>query len=109
MFQYSLEISPQALNERYNEYSTQFMQEIFNNMLIEQNKILSEQHSKLNFNRILVNDSTSYGLHPKFYKEFKGSGGSSSKAAIKIQLQYDLLSGNFLCCDIYSGTASDGW
>ena len=106
--QYNLEISPQALNERYNEYSTQFMQEVFNNMLIEQNKILSEQHRKLNFNRILVNDSTSYGLPPKFYKEFKGSGGSSSKAAIKIQLQYDLLSGNFLCCDIYSGTASDG-
>ncbi len=42
------------------------------------------------------------------YAEFKDSGDSSLKSAIKIQLQYDLLSGNFLCCDIYSGTASDG-
>lgn len=106
--QYNLEISPQALNERFNEYSVQFMREVFNNMMLSQNKILSHPHRKLNFSRILVNDSTSYGLPSKFYNEFKGSGGSSSKAAIKIQLQYDLLSGSFLCCDTYNGTASDG-
>lgn len=106
--QYNLEISPQALNQRFNEHSVQFMREVFNNMMISQNKVLSCPHRKLNFNRILVNDSTSYGLPSKFYNEFKGSGGSSSKSAIKIQLQYDLLSGSFLCCDIYNGTASDG-
>lgn len=85
---YNLEISPQAINERFNEYSTHFMQEVFNNILIKQNKILKQQHRKLNFSKILINDSTSYGLPTKFYNEFKGSGGSSSKAAIKIQLQY---------------------
>ena len=105
---YNLEISPQAINERFNEYSTHFMQEVFNNILIKQNKILNQQHRKLNFSRILINDSTNYGLPTKFYNEFKGSGGSSSKAAIKIQLQYDLLSGSFICCDTYNGTASDG-
>jgi hypothetical protein len=84
------------------------MQEVFNNILIKQNKILNQQHRKLNFSRILINDSTIYGLPTKFYNEFKGSGGSSSKAAIKIQLQYDLLSGSFICCDTYNGTASDG-
>ena len=50
----------------------------------------------------------SYGLPKKFNNEFKGSWGSSSKSAIKIQLQYDLLSGKLICCDTYSGTESDG-
>ena len=46
-------------------------------------------------------------LPEKFCNEFKGAGGVSSKSAIKIQLQYDLLTGSFICCDTYSGTSSD--
>ena len=105
--QYNISISPQALNERFNEYSVAFMQEVFNCMMIKQNKVLQNENKKLNFNRILINDATSYVLPAKFCNEFKGSGGVSSKAAIKIQLQYDLLTGSFICCDTYGGTSSD--
>lgn len=105
--QYNISISPQALNKRFSKCSVTFMQEVFNYMMLKQNKILSHTNKKLTFNRILVNDATSYGLPEKFNNEFKGSGGSSSKSAIKIQLQYDLLSGEFICCDTYSGTSSD--
>lgn len=105
--QYNISISPQALNKRFSKCSVTFMQEVFNHMMLKQNKILSHTNKKLTFNRILVNDATSYGLPEKFNNEFKGSGGCSSKSAIKIQLQYDLLSGEFICCDTYSGTASD--
>lgn len=106
--QYNISISPQALNERFNKRSVAFMQEVFNAMMIKQNNILNRENKNLSFNRILVNDATSYGLPEKFNNEFKGSGGSSSKSAIKIQLQYDLLTGSFICCDTYSGTSSDG-
>ena len=105
--QYNIQISPQALNERFNKNSAKFMQEVFKNLMIKQNNILCEQSKRLYFNRILVNDSTSYALPERFYNEFKGSGGARSKSAIKIQLQYDLLSGSFLCCDTCSGTSSD--
>lgn len=105
--QYNISISPQALNERFSECSVTFMKEVFNYMMLKQNKILSDTNKKLIFNRILLNDATSYGLPEKFNTEFKGSGDSSSKSAIKIQLQYDLLSGEFICCDTYSGTSSD--
>jgi hypothetical protein len=105
--QHNISISPQALNERFNQCSVNFMQEVFNIMMMKQNKILNCENSKLNFNRILVNDATSYKLPEKFCNEFKGAGGVSSKSAIKIQLQYDLLSGKFICCDTYSGTSSD--
>ncbi len=105
--QYNLSISPQSLNERFNKSSVAFMQEIFNSMMIKQNEILRSRNRKLNFNRILINDSTTYGLPEKFKDEFNGFGGSSSKAGIKIQLQYDLLTGKFLCCDTYSATDND--
>ena len=70
--QYNTSISPQALNERFNKSSVIFMQEVFKDMMIKQNKILCHENNNLNFNRILVNDATSYGLPQKFYNEFKG-------------------------------------
>ena len=81
------------------------MQEIFNEMLNKQHKILKEQNSNLNlnFNRILINDSTSISLPKEFISEFKGVGNENVGSAMKIQLQYDLLSGNFNCCDIKEG------
>lgn len=106
--QYNISISPQALSERFNECSVDFMQEVFNCMMMKQNKVLQNKNKELNFNRILVNDATSYVLPEKFCNEFKGAGGVSSKSAIKIQLQYDLLTGSFICCDTYNGTSSDG-
>lgn len=102
-------VSKQALNERFNKYSVEFMREIFNEMLAKQNKTLQEIKSnlQLHFSRIIVNDSTSFILLKEFKKEFSGPGGVASDAAVKIQLQYELLSGMFMCCDILSGTKND--
>ncbi|UZP04659.1 hypothetical protein JW813_06515 [Clostridium botulinum] len=83
------------------------MQSVFATMLFNQNQTLREQKNSLTFKRIIINDSTAYSLPDKFYNEFKGSGGSISASAIKIQSQYDLLSCNFLCCDLYSVTIND--
>lgn len=104
---YGVSLSPQALNERFNNEAVDFMQKIFADMVLSQNEILKKQKNNIVFKRILINDSTSISLPDKFALEYKGSGGSSSKSAIKIQLQYDLLSGNFLCCDFFSGTVND--
>ena len=41
--QYNIQISPQALNERFNKNSAKFMQEVFKNLMIKQNNILCEQ------------------------------------------------------------------
>lgn len=107
--QFGILVSPQALNDRYNKYSVEFMREVFNNMLAKQNQILHKEksHLQLTFNRIIINDATSFVLPKEFREEFKGAGGVSSKSAIKIQLQYELLTGKFMCCDIENGTKSD--
>ena len=104
---YGILLSPQALNERFNKKAVEFMQKLFTEMILNRNEILKKHRNNLNFKRILLNDATGYSLPNKFCDEYKGSGGSSSKSAIKIQLQYDLLSGSFLCCDFFSGTVTD--
>jgi len=48
------------------------------------------------FLRIIVHDSTMYELPEEFSKKYRGSGGGASKAAIKVQYCYDLLSGAIL-------------
>ncbi|MGL5122803.1 MAG: hypothetical protein ACRC6K_01355, partial [Fusobacteriaceae bacterium] len=45
--QFETLISPQSLNERFNDNSVEFMQEVFNSMLIKQNKLLSSKSSIL--------------------------------------------------------------
>ena len=59
------------------------------------------------FNRVIINDSTGFALPKEFKKEFPGSGGSGSPSSIKIQLQYELLTGSFIRVDIFSGTKND--
>ncbi|MPQ45058.1 IS4 family transposase, partial [Clostridium tarantellae] len=107
--QFGILMSPQSLNERFNDSSVKFMQEIFNTMLIKQNEVLSTKSSILPkaFNRILVTDSTVMTLPREFYSEFKGAGNENLGSAIKIQLQYDILTGSFTCCEIQEGIAND--
>lgn len=107
--QFNTLISPQSLNERFNDNSVKFMQEVFNTMLIKQNELLSSKSAVLPtiFNRILVTDSTVITLPREFYSEFRGSGNETFGAAVKIQLQYDLLTGTFTCCEIQEGITND--
>jgi hypothetical protein len=83
------------------------MKNVFNEMMKVQSNILSreEQLLKTNFNRITVVDSTSFKL-PDYHKNtYKGAG---SKSGAKIQLQYDLLTGEFILCEVMQGYKNDG-
>lgn len=106
---FDTQISKQALDKRFNKYSVEFMREMFNQMMHSQNTTIKGLDDTLNlyFNRVIINDSTSFSLPKEFKKEFAGSGGVISPSAIKIQLQYELLSGSFMRVDIFSGTKND--
>jgi hypothetical protein len=53
------------------------------------------------FQRIRILDSTTFQLPDAFASTYQGSGGSGHTAGEKIQLEYDLLSGQFL--HVHSG------
>ena len=45
------------------------------------------------FNRVLIKDSVCFQVHESLANDYPGSGGAGSKAAIRIQFEYNLLSG----------------
>lgn len=105
----SIEISTQAIHERLNEKAVAFLREIFTRLLngiaLSDSKIPTtlDKH----FDRIRIVDSTAFQL-PKMYKEeYEGSGGSSQPAGVKIQLEYELKTGNFMHIDVGPGKGND--
>lgn len=102
-------ISPQALDQRFNTESVAFLKAIFQQMLEKQNRILRNDNAllKSHFKAIKIVDSTTISLPENLKSTYRGSGGSSSDAAAKVQLEYELFTGNFIQCDIIEGVSND--
>lgn len=59
------------------------------------------------FERIRILDSTTFQVPDRFEATYPDAGGCSHKAGVKIQLEYDLLSGEFSDVEIEPGKRSD--
>jgi len=59
------------------------------------------------FGRVFLEDSTQCCLHEKLAKDFKGSGGSGSTSAVKIDLIYDYTSAVIHELHLTDGTTAD--
>lgn len=59
------------------------------------------------FNRIRILDATVFQLPDHFASDYQGSGESSNTAGVKIQLEYDLLSGQFHNVQLGTGMNND--
>ena len=58
--------------------------------------------------KITTNETLSVMIIPGYLKStYRGSGGSSSDSAAKIQLEYELFTGNFIQCDVIEGVSND--
>ncbi len=91
-------ISPEGLNQRFNATAVQFLQQVLAELLnqkLSSTKLLYSPYTSI-FKRIRILDSTSFQLPDPFSFVYPGAGGCSHTAGMKIQLEYDLLSGQFL-------------
>jgi len=91
-------MSPEGLNQRFNTTAVEFLQHILTQLLTQKlsaSRIFSPQYATT-FQRIRILDSTAFQLPNVFASVYPGAGGCSHKAGMKIQLEYDLLSGQFL-------------
>ncbi|WP_309260308.1 IS4 family transposase [Bacillus cereus] len=91
-------ISPEGLNQRFNSAAVQFLQQVLAKLLNQKlfsPKLFSSSYNSI-FKRIRILDSTAFQLPDVFSSTYSGAGGCSHKAGVKIQLEYDLLSGQFL-------------
>ncbi|EMA6345232.1 IS4 family transposase [Bacillus cytotoxicus] len=98
-------LSSEGLNQRFNSHTVQFFKQIFAR-LFHQN-ICPTPLIVRSFKRIRILDSTMFQLPNHYANIYKGFGGGGSEAGIKIQLEYDLLSGNFLQMDVNHAVSND--
>jgi hypothetical protein len=91
---YDIEIRKQSLQERFNHYALAFLKEALERMLRKQLRLQSMVVCQRKvFNRILIKDSTCFQIDASLAQYYCGSGGSGSDAAVRIQFEYDMLSG----------------
>lgn len=102
-------MSPEGLNQRFNPAAVAFLRKVFTSLLTQ--KLCSNHslyaHLISTFNRIRILDATVFQLPDHFATDYQGSGGSSNTAGVKIQLEYDLLSGQFLNVQLGAGKNND--
>jgi len=89
-----VEITKQSLHDRFNKYALAFLKIALEKMLCKQidSRFAFLKHFN-GFNRILIKDSTCFQVHESLADCYPGSGGDGSAASVRIQFEYDILSG----------------
>ena len=89
---YDIEVTKKGLNDRYNEFGVNFMKQIFEDLLkVSLNKSISIEKLSF-FHGIYLKDATGKQLPECYMQLFKGSGDSASKAGLKVDFSYNILS-----------------
>ncbi len=112
-FNVEADLSAQALNKRINDASAPcLMKGILGYIIGYIHEKAKKRCSKLDlalkhFNNVYLEDSTTAVLNEKLQDEFKGSGGDSSKAQVKIDFIYELMKGAIIEASIHSANTPD--
>lgn len=93
---HGIDISKQGLDDRFNEYAVQFLKGALENLLQQQLVEKISFRSCEEFRRILIKDSVCFQIDESLAEYYPGSGGSGSKANVRIQFEYDFLSGHIV-------------
>ncbi|OFD87396.1 IS4 family transposase [Bacillus mycoides] len=102
-------ISPEGLNLRLNTKAVEFLRSLFSRLLQKQLLSTMPLHSSFSayFRRIRILDATTFQVSDQLAAVYPGSGGSGKASGVKIQLEYDLLSGQFLHVEVGPGKQND--
>lgn len=86
-----IRMAAQSMNERFNDASVTFFKTVLKRIICKQIDSKIIEH-KLPFKRILIKDSTCFQISDALAETYPGSGGTGSKASLRIQFEFDLLS-----------------
>jgi hypothetical protein len=102
-----IDISENGLNKRFTEDAESFLK-VFLSRLTSKQLHLNKSDINYHFNRIRIADATGFKLPIKYIDKYRGTGSvKAPMSAIKIQLEYDLLTGEYLNYGVFSGTSND--
>lgn len=86
----------QSLDDRFNRYAVTFLKKAVGELLGRQLGKVDSLMSCDQFDRILIKDSVCFQIDKSLAEFYPGSGGSGSPANVRIQFEYDLLSGKIV-------------
>lgn len=92
--EHGVAITKQSLHERFNGSAVQLLKKSMERLLRKQLDVEPYLLDLSGINRILIKDSVCFQIDESMAADYPGSGGDGSKAAVRIQFEYDLLSGN---------------
>ena len=106
-----IEVSPQAIEQRYSSDLELFFKLLFQDMTqiaIGADESLAPILNR--FSEVILIDSSSVTLPDNQENQYRGCGGTygGGKAALKLQTELDLRSGGLRCVEIEQGRAPDG-
>jgi len=105
--QYDLNISKQALHQRFNDFSVSFLTELLEEQLSKHFLPIKTSEGYKHFNRIRIKDSTRFSVPHEYAQTYKGQGGIGTAAQISIQYEYDLLNGKPMVLALTSACRND--
>ncbi len=92
--EHGVDLTKQSLHERFNTSAVRFLKEALAVLLRDQIDIDPFVLTLEGINRILIKDSVCFQIDESLSEYYPGSGGSGSTASVRIQFEYDLLTGS---------------
>ena len=105
---YGIEITKQGLDQRFNSASVKLMKKCFETVFekILDSNIATNKFS-CHFDKVILRDATSFQLPSHMSTFYLGNGCSTTNSVIKIQQEYELLTGKILRLDFRDGVEND--
>jgi hypothetical protein len=105
--QFGVQLTRQAIAKRFNKKSTLFLKLLLHNLL--EIKLFEGQDifARSCFDKIKIKDSTCSQLPGNLHEDYPGSGGAGSKAAVRLQFEYDLKNHEISTLDVTAFNQQD--
>lgn len=101
-------ITKQGLQDRLSRGAVDFLMAVLKRCTLQlQNKLPIDLSLLKKFSGLQIVDSSGFGLPDSLESEFPGSGGDGPKSALKLQVIWDFLHGNFLDIVTQNGKQPD--
>lgn len=105
-----VDLSPQAVEQRYSSCLVAFFRALFEKMvkqIVASEEVLAPILNR--FTEVILIDSSVIGLPVSQESEFRGCGNHQlNQSAIKLQTEFDLRSGSLRCVELEQARAPDG-
>ncbi len=104
---HKIEVTRQGVDERFTEATIQFFKSTLSELIRKVITDMPHIEEMSHYKTVRIKDSTSFQIPEHLAKYFPGSGGSASKAMVRIQFEYDFKSGEVLDLSLHAFNVQD--